>query len=41
MRIKKYVIAFVYRIGANMKGYKIPLFKEYYDWEKENSQYRK
>ena len=27
--IKEYVIAFIWRVGANIKGYKIPLFKDY------------
>lgn len=37
----RYVIAFVYRVGANLKGYKVPLFRDYYDWKKEIVHYRK
>ena len=31
MKIIRYIIAFIYRVFANIKGYKIPLLKDYYD----------
>lgn len=33
MRALRYMRAFVFRIAARAKGFKLPLFKDYYDYE--------
>ena len=37
-RFGKYCLAFVYRLIANYKGYRIPLFSEYYYEEEDKNQ---